>query len=249
MKKIFASYIIFLFIGVAVAPSINTSVVTASHDDDLVEVTAQACGFKGYGDTTVKLTREQYQNLEQYLVDFRARLNQTTTRDETVPIFKEAVVELDKYGLLPRGMSVEQVQRLVIGKKLNLFYRFVEERLNIGGIPPPPFNIFCLLLIKMSRIMFVVHVSLLFYLLILFAENLGELLMYILTMSPITLSIFSLDFIYGGYVDIQSLGLLGKINYQDWADIYLLGFVGLKIWNKSTGDGYLFGWTGLIMEG
>jgi site-specific recombinase XerD len=103
MKKIFAVSIILLFIGVAVAPSINQSVVKASTDDDLVEVTTQACGIKGYRDTTVKLTREQYQDLEQYLVEFRARLNQTSTREEAVPIFKEAVVELDKYGCCRRG--------------------------------------------------------------------------------------------------------------------------------------------------
>jgi len=115
MKKILALGVIFLFIGVTIAPSINLSVVKASNDNDLVEVTTQACGIKGYGNTTVKLTREQYQNLEQYLVDFRARLNQTTTREEAVPIFKEAVVELDKYGLLPKGMSVKKAQKFVIG--------------------------------------------------------------------------------------------------------------------------------------
>ena len=114
MKKILAIGVILLFIGVAVAPSLNQSVVKASTDDDLLEVTTQACGIQGYGDTTVKLTREQYQHLESYLVDFRARLNQTTTREEAVPIFKDAVVELDKYGLLPKGMSVERAQRLVL---------------------------------------------------------------------------------------------------------------------------------------
>jgi len=40
IKKLLAIGIIFLFIGVAVAPSINSSVVKAS--DDLVEVTSQA---------------------------------------------------------------------------------------------------------------------------------------------------------------------------------------------------------------
>ena len=115
MEKGLVVSVILLFIGVAIAPSINFNVVKASNDNDLVEVTTQACGISGFGDTTVKLTRQQYQNLEQYLVDFRARLNQTTTREEAVPIFKEAVVELNKYGLLPRGMSVEQVQKLVVG--------------------------------------------------------------------------------------------------------------------------------------
>ncbi len=114
IKKILAVSIILLFLGVAIAPSINQSVVKASTDDDLVEVTTQACGIKGYEDTTVKLTREQYQSLEEYLVEFRARLNQTTTREEAVPIFKEAVVELDKYGLLPRGMSVEWLQEVIL---------------------------------------------------------------------------------------------------------------------------------------
>jgi hypothetical protein len=108
--------VILLFIGVAVAPTINFNVVKASDDNDLVEVTTQACGIKGYGNTTVKLTRQQYQNLEQYLIDFRARLNHTSTRAEAVPIFKEAVVELDTYGLLPKGMSVEQAQKLVTGR-------------------------------------------------------------------------------------------------------------------------------------
>jgi hypothetical protein len=67
----------------------------------------------------VKLTRQQYQNLEKYLVDFRARLNQTSTREEAVPLFKDAVVELNKYGLLPRGMSVEQAEKLMISKYQN----------------------------------------------------------------------------------------------------------------------------------
>ena len=116
MKRILALGVILLFVGVAVAPSINFNVVKASNDNDLVEVTTQACGIKGFGNTTVKLTRQQYQHLEQYLVDFRARLNKTTTREEAVPIFKEAVVELNKYGLLPKGMSVEQVQKLAIGQ-------------------------------------------------------------------------------------------------------------------------------------
>ncbi len=115
IRKWLAIGIILLFVGVTIAPTINFNTAKASQHDDLVEVTTQACGIQGYGNTTVKLTREQYQNLESYLVEFRARLNQTSTREEAVPIFKDAVVELDKYGLLPKGMSVERAQRLVTG--------------------------------------------------------------------------------------------------------------------------------------
>ena len=113
MKKILVVGIIFLFISVAVAPNINQSIAKASYDDDLVEVTAQACGIEGYEDATVTLTKEQYQDLEQYLDEFREQLNQTTTREEAVPLFKEAMMELESYQLLPKGMSVEQAQKLI----------------------------------------------------------------------------------------------------------------------------------------
>jgi hypothetical protein len=112
IRKYLAIGIIFLFIGVAVAPSINSSLVKAS--DGLVEVTSQAYGISGFGNTTVRLTKQQYHDLEQYLVEFRARLNQTTTREEAIPIFRDAVVELNKYGLLPKGMTVEEAQNFVV---------------------------------------------------------------------------------------------------------------------------------------
>jgi hypothetical protein len=116
IRKCLAVGIILLFVGVTIAPTINSNTVKASTDNDTVEVTTQACGIQGYGNITVKLTREQYNDLEQYLIEFRARLNQTTTREEAVPIFKEAVTVLNKYGLLPKETSVEQAQKLVTGK-------------------------------------------------------------------------------------------------------------------------------------
>jgi hypothetical protein len=107
--------------------------------DDLIEVTSQACGIQGFGNTMVKLTKQQYQNLEQYLVDFRERLNHTTTREQAVPIFKDAVAELNKYGLLPKGMSVEQAQRLVtMGNHLQNTLKNMEK------FNPSVINSYCL---------------------------------------------------------------------------------------------------------
>lgn len=138
--------IILLFIGVLVAPSINQSVAKASQDDDLVEVTTQACGIKGFGESTVKLPKEQYQNLEQYLVEFRARLNQTSTRVEAVPLFKEAVVELNKYGLLPKGMSVTQAQKLVVGLSYNLISKNLMKKVPKNNAVNGVLNFFCLVI-------------------------------------------------------------------------------------------------------
>jgi hypothetical protein len=155
MKKIKKSLVvlsILLFIGVSVAPSINTNIVKASDDNDLVEVTTQACGIKGYGNTIVKLTREQYQDLEQYLVEFRARLNQTSTREEAVPIFKDVVVELEKYGLLPRGMSVERAQRLTTFMFCNQKTCEVFQRLGGGNLNNESSNMFCLVAGKATNV-------------------------------------------------------------------------------------------------
>jgi hypothetical protein len=106
---------------IAMPITINSGIVQSTNND-LVEVTSQACGIQGFGNTTVKLTKQQYNDLEQYLVDFRAGLNQTTTREEAVPLFKDAVVELNKYGLLPKGMSVRAVQGLIVNR-----FQFVQQ--------------------------------------------------------------------------------------------------------------------------
>jgi hypothetical protein len=143
--KCVAAGIIFLFIGVAVAPSINFNVVKAANDNDFVEVTSQACGIRGYENTTVKLTRQQYRDLEQYLVEFRARLNQTTTREQMIPLYKEAVVELNKYGLLPKGMSVEQAQRLVVGENQQNWIHRLSNNKQMKSLFPNYINVLCLL--------------------------------------------------------------------------------------------------------
>jgi hypothetical protein len=145
-KKPFTIFAFLLLFSIAVAPTININVVKASQDNDLVEVTSQVCGIQGYGNTTVRLAREQYQDLEQYLVEFRARLNQTTTREEAIPIFKEAVVELDKYGLLPKGMSVERAQKLVTGhfKNKGIEHRIEKTLLRYKINDSNTSNYFCL---------------------------------------------------------------------------------------------------------
>jgi len=146
IRKWLAIGIILLFVGVTIAPTINFQFVKASTDDDLVEVTTQACGIQGYGNSTVKLTREQYQNLEQYLVEFRARLNQTSTREEAIPLFKDAVVELDKYGLLPKGMSYRQAQKLVVGPFNNFISKNLMKKVPKNNAVNGVLNFFCLVI-------------------------------------------------------------------------------------------------------
>jgi hypothetical protein len=57
----------------------------------------------------------QYVEVSKLFNDLKLKLDKVTTKKEALAIFKEAVVELNKYGLLPKGMSVKQGQRLVTG--------------------------------------------------------------------------------------------------------------------------------------
>ena len=246
MKKILVVGVILLFIGVGVAPSISHSIVTASQEDDLIEVTSQACGITGYRDTTVKLTREQYQNLEQYLVEFRARLNQTSTREEAVPIFKEAVVELDKYGLLPKGMSTEQAQYVVTGRshnpRMNTLIRDILKKKNLNDSA----NILCFItghstyteiVTLFQKILSFGFLSILGLLVNL---PLPIYLIFAIVLLGITMVFFALGYlrpmvlwsdiyIHGGDCSLFSLGLGGYKNWVGNYSGYIHGFTGFKL--------------------
>jgi hypothetical protein len=230
--------IILLFFGVAIAPTITFTTVKASNDNDLVEVTTQACGIKGYGDTTVKLTREQYQNLKQYLVDFRARLNQTTTREEAVPIFKEAVVELDTYGLLPKEMNLKQAQRLVLDLSSN-YLCLVAGTIRNGTTAG--------LLAGIGQVIYTLGAIFKNWLVVFLGELLIRISVLINLFNPI--GFFATFLIETG--NITTVGLLGiKIfNIHNILDSAIISnFFGIKITNIETREISLLGFAGAIRQ-
>jgi len=114
MKNNFASKgltvaIVFLFLGVAFAPSINANVPK----EEYVEITTEICGIDGIKPKTVKLTKQESIEIEQLFNDIKVKLDKAETREETIEIFNDAIVEIDKYGLLG-GLSIEQAQNLII---------------------------------------------------------------------------------------------------------------------------------------
>lgn len=106
MNKSLVIAVIILFIGLAFAPSINANI-----SKDLVEFTTEICGLDGRKQT-VKLTREKAEEVEGLFYSIKKQLNAIESIDEAEEIFKDAVMELDKYGLLG-GLSVKQVLRLI----------------------------------------------------------------------------------------------------------------------------------------
>jgi len=114
MKKYLAVAVILLFIGLAVAPSINANI----SKEALVEFTTEVCGLDGRKQT-VKLTQKEIEELIQLFGSIEERLNNSDSMDEAVEIFDEAILELDRFGVLPNDMSVKDVQRVVTGRFKN----------------------------------------------------------------------------------------------------------------------------------
>ena len=150
MKKYLSIGVVLLFIGLAVAPSINANV----SKEALVEFTTEVCGLNG-GKQTVKLTQEEANEVEVLFDSIRERLNATESREEAEEIFKEAVVELDKYGLLG-GLSVKQAQKLVIGKYQNPIVKRVIDRIykRYPQMLDDDENRFCMIAGKVDTTMF-----------------------------------------------------------------------------------------------
>ena len=114
MKETLAFGIVFLFFGVAFAPSLYADVKTISEQKELIEIPIQICGLGGMKEYTVKLSKEDVNRLEILFDDIHRRLDSSKSMWETISIFKDAVVELDKLGLLI-DITVEDAQKLVIG--------------------------------------------------------------------------------------------------------------------------------------
>ena len=127
VKRGLAVAIIFLFIGVALAPSITADGEQLSANKELVEITTEVYGINGVEPNTVKLTQEQATELDNLMKDIQDRLNNSKSREEAVAIFNDAIVSLDEFGLLG-DLNVEEAQKLVAGGYQNPRIRTIIER-------------------------------------------------------------------------------------------------------------------------
>jgi hypothetical protein len=56
---------------------------------------------------------ERYDETEKIFNELKIKLETITTKQEALTLFKEAIVELNEHGLLPKGVNVRQAQRLI----------------------------------------------------------------------------------------------------------------------------------------
>ena len=110
--------VIVLFIGVGIQPAF-AELSIKSDNSELVEITVQFYETDRTYNHTVMLTQEQAEELENLINDFEIKIDNADNKKETEAVYKDTVVSLNEYGILPEGMSIEKAQRLVTGKEYN----------------------------------------------------------------------------------------------------------------------------------
>ncbi len=268
-KKGLVFGIIALFVGVALAPGITATIETSETlapnieqealDNGLVEITVEV----GNSEHKAMLTLDQAKELENLINCTKARLDATTSGEETVQIFDETVISLYELGMLPNGMSIEEAQRLVndieqdqrIVKKLE--QRFSRNKGTMGVED----NFLCLITGHTD-----VHVligpslipSLILVLILGAPSMLLEILFNVHTkfISFLMSNLISLNFFTWGYSPLAfgyiialghtEMGIPGvpppKVPAQGW--INTIGLNGVKNWNDNFFGGVL-GFTGI----
>jgi len=125
-KKLLTTSIVILFLGLAFAPSIHANI---SKESELVEITTEVCGLPGQKPQIVQLSRSDAEAVDKLFEEIKERLGKVETREEAVEILNEAIVELDKFGLLGR-LSIKQAQRLVTDRYQNPLTTKLLEKMN-----------------------------------------------------------------------------------------------------------------------
>jgi len=151
-------------------------------------------------------------------------------------------VELDKYGLLPMGMSVEKALQLVIRENQNERLLNFQQRFEIF---PRCFNVFCLLSMTAtmdlnSYIRFIFPIGpvlLLSYPLLLLLAKIGAqylvneiigILAFFCFFNP--LKLMNIIVIMEFFEDFHSIGLKGIVNSDCSNDVFMLiGYTGLYL--------------------
>jgi len=129
-KKILIGSIIAVVI--ILLSSFSSVVGKVSSDDELVEFDVEFCGLGKKH--TVQLTQQEADEVELLFDDIEQRLSKVETREETEEIFKEAVVELDRYGF-HGNIGMEDTQSWVTDEFHKPFLTNIFERNKIT-----PFN-------------------------------------------------------------------------------------------------------------
>ena len=111
LRNIMVIGFLFLFLSLTVLSNVNAKSFT--NDADLVSMKTQASYLRKDSTYTIQVPPQHIQTIQIIFDDLKNRLSTAESSQQTQSIFNDALIELNKYHLLPAGMNVQQAQRLV----------------------------------------------------------------------------------------------------------------------------------------
>jgi hypothetical protein len=229
LYKILIVGVIFLFVGIAVQPSIAT-VQQEEINDRYYDLTIELVGLgKKY---TVQLTKQQIEKLEIVFESIKKQLDNVQTKEATIQIYDDAILEMNKNGLFG-DYSVRQVQRLI-----NREYQKSISNLNMKGffnkIKSNNSNFLCLVAGKTTNTFVLPPGALLFWrFLTLFDDFIKNPFFGINLIVRVGLCWFtpmSFGYLFLGHRKING-NMEENIPSNGW--IHTFGLLGKKNWNES----------------
>jgi hypothetical protein len=102
--------VILLFICLALSPCINAN---ETIKPERFMVTTEFYGIPNAETTTIKLTKQQLEEIEHLFNELQDKLDTSETSGETLELFYEAAVQLDTYGLFGKAKRQEIVEAMI----------------------------------------------------------------------------------------------------------------------------------------
>ena len=118
VKKGLVVWIIVLFIGAGVYPTIAINNIMSTNEntsDELVKIPVQMFGLNGVKSYKKSITKQQYNELQILKESFKEDFENADSMKESVKVYRDMVLSLNELGLLPDGISVKDVEKLVLG--------------------------------------------------------------------------------------------------------------------------------------
>jgi hypothetical protein len=124
MKRIIVIGIICIFLLTSLnsisAKEINSNLEEKASNPESVEIPVKIFGDYGVNTYKIQLTQQEKADFDSIIEEFKSDLESAKTLKKTIKIYHNMVVSLDDFGMLPEGMNVKRVQRLVTGR-FNIF--------------------------------------------------------------------------------------------------------------------------------
>jgi hypothetical protein len=112
-KKLGIFGIILLLVSVCCAPNLTANTTILSGEHHCSELSSQDREITTKTTVTIQVTEQQTKDIRVIFDDLKNQLSTAHSTEETQRIFSDTIITLDRHNLLPKEMSVQQIQQLV----------------------------------------------------------------------------------------------------------------------------------------